>query len=934
MSDLSASEAAAQLSEPSIAFGSFELFPQRRVLTDGGRPIRLGSRALDILLFLVDNAGRVVGKDELIAHVWPTTFVEEANLRVHLAALRKVLGEGQEGKRYIVNVVGRGYSFVASHSARAGRQQAVHPVVGSGVGARLPASLGPLIGRSDAVEAIASQLIQHRFVTICGSPGIGKTSVALAVAERLAPSFENRARFVDLAPVSDPSRLLSAVASALGVPVVAADIMQGLLDHLRGARSLIVLDNCEHVIDAAADFSEQALKGAADTYVLTTSREPLHAVGEHLQRLAPLPAPAEGVQLAFREALSFPAVELFITRALASQDTLEFLDRDVPVVAELCRRLDGLPLAIELVAARVGQLGIHELAKRFDDRFQVLKQGRRTALPRHQTLRATLDWSYGLLSDVEQRILLRLSIFAGQFTSEAAFAVAGGEPSDSFDVMEAISNLAAKSLLNVDISGPRTRYRLLETTRAYAMEKLRTDGGFEAGARRHAEHLLALLQESERRYDAMGEKDWLDEYGSAIDDVRSAIDWAARSDPALAIDLVDCAATLYFQLYLSEEYRRRLEHALERASTLEEPAPAREMRLCLSLGIAIFNTNGPAPELAAASARALALAESLKAESYQLRALWGLARERYSSGDYASALAFSEKFGQVARDTGNEEAILVHARMMSLALHLVGKHDEARAHAAVAIAPVDRTFRPNHRNFYQYDFGVTARAHLARILWVRGLHDDATAVAEEAIHAASSLGSAISLCNALALGACPVAIWDGDMALAQLRVSMLLERSTNVSLGYWNRWGRLYQQVIDLRAGRPPTEVEGERSALQIDMLGTLDARLITPDAVQRAVNGAAGWSAAEVMRGDCIYRQSSGQIAEPVDGILWRAHSIARAQNARSWELRCAIDIGHRLNAAGRRDEARRVVGDALATIGDSRSADVSRARMLLAID
>jgi len=920
--------------ERSFAFGAFELFPQRRVLTCEGQPVRLGGRALDILLLLVENAGRVVGKDELIAHVWPKTFVEEANLRVHLTALRKVLGDGQNGERYIVNVVGRGYSFVAPLRAWEPQQQISFQSMDAraSAGSGLPAPLGPLIGRADTVKAIASQILQHRFVTICGSPGIGKTSVALAVAEHLAGAFQNNVKFVDLAPLTDPSRLTSTIASALGIQAVSADIMQSLLEYLRGTRHLIVLDNCEHVIDAAADFAERALRGTTNTHVLATSREPLHAVGEHLQRLVPLSAPAEGALLDLNEARSFPAVELFVTRALASQDTLEFSDDDVPVLADLCRRLDGLPLAIELVAARVAQLGVHDLARRFEDRFQVLKQGRRTALPRHQTLRATLDWSYDLLPEAEKRILLRLSVFAGQFTSEAAVGVATCRMIDHSGVMEGVGNLSAKSLLSVDISGSQARYRLLETTRSYAIEKQRTFDAAHDTARRHAEYMLKRLQEAERRYEDVEDHNWHEDYAGLIDDVRSAIDWATScGEWKISIDLLDAAATLFFHLYLSAEYRARLEHALEHAGAMPELDQAQEMRLCISLGIAIFNTKGPVPEQAAASARALSLADLLKAETYQLRALWGLARERYASGDYASALAFSERFGQVARETGNDEAILVHARMMSLALHLVGKHDEARDHAMVAIAPVSRRFRPRHRNFYQYDFGVTARAHLARILWIRGLHQEATAIAEEAIEAAHLVGSAISLCNALALGACPVAIWDGNTELADTLVSTLLESSTSYSLGYWHQWGCIYRQVLDLAAGRPAIEVPGTLSALQIDMLGTLDPRLITPEAVQRATGGAAAWSAPEVMRGDCVNRLAAGTSPHQVEGSLWQALSIARAQKAKSWELRCSLDIGSLLAAGGRRDEASELVSGALHGMGNSASRDVARARTFL---
>ncbi len=921
------------LNELSIRFGSFRLFPQRRVLLDGDRPVRLGSRAFDILHVLAENAGEVISNERLIAHVWPETFVEETNLRVHLAALRKILREGRDGQRFIVNVVGRGYSFVAPCSrdvAPSGALPSAEPVDLAG---RLPAFLGPLIGRSEAVDAIAEQVLKHRFLTICGSPGIGKTSVALAVAERLTRDFERRVTFVDLGLIADPRQLTTSVATSLGIPVVSSDVLELIIDHLKGGRTLIVLDNCEHVIDAAAEFCEQALKRGGELSILATSREALRVVGERLYRLPPLPTPAIAAASTLGQALEFAAVELFVNRAAASQDTLRFTEEDVPAIADICRKLDGLPLAIELAAARVELLGVQGLAKRLDDQLQLLRQGRRTALPRHQTLSATLDWSYGLLTDLQQRILMRLSVFAGSFTSEAAMAVAGNYAAG--DVEEQIGDLAAKSLLNVDITRSTPRYRLLEITRAYASDKLQKSGDLDDAARRHADHCLWSLKDAELKFESTEPTIWQSEYRPLIDDIRSAIDWAMEGDQerrGLGIALTDCAATLFFQLHLSEEYRNRLERALKDAS--EEPGlePELEMRICISLSVAIFNTNGPAPELAAASTRALTLAESLDTDAYQLRALWGLARERYSSGDYSKALEYSERFGAVARKTGNEEAILVHARMMSLALHLVGRHDEARDFAAQAVSPPKQALRPHHRNFYQYDFGVTARAHLARILWIRGWQVEAAAVAEEAVVKAMAIGSPISLCNALALGACPVAIWAGDRALAQARVSLLIEYSSAASLGYWNRWGRIYQGALDLSDDRPTLKIDSEYSALQIDILGTLDRRLIISSAVERANAGTAPWSAAEVLRGQCMNRYTMGLINHAAKlEMLHQAQAIARAQNARSWELRCAIDIAESCIHDGQREAGEAALTAALARLESVQSLDVRRAEALL---
>src|ERR1700677_856719 len=378
-----------------LSFGPFNLFAGERVLKKADEPIALGGRAIDILIALVEQAGEVVAQRELISRVWPDVTVEDANLRFHIAALRKALGDGRDGSRYVSNVVGRGYCFVASVT-RSSAKQAVR-LIGTTTTERvqkLPPRLARMVGRDDTVRALAQQLQAWRFVSIVGPGGVGKTTVAISVAHTLVDGFHDAVFFIDLAALTDAQLVPTAVASALGLMVQTQDPVVGLLAFIGDRKILLVLDSCEHVIGVAAARAGRVVSEAPQAHILTTSREALRVEGEHVHLLYSLNCPPEDAGLTAMEALRYPAAQLFMERAAASGYGAALSDIDAPIVAQICRRLDGVPLAIELAASRVGPLGIRGTAELLDNRFGLLLHGRRTALPRHETLNAMLDWSY------------------------------------------------------------------------------------------------------------------------------------------------------------------------------------------------------------------------------------------------------------------------------------------------------------------------------------------------------------------------------------------------------------------------------------------------------------------------------------------------------------------------------------------------------------
>ena len=455
-----------------ISFGPFRLLAEQRLLLEGGRPVQLGSRAFDILAALVEHPGEVVGKEQLIAQVWPQTFVEESNLKIQMSALRRALGDGQGGNRYVITVPGRGYNFVAPLRREETLLAAPAPPDPSTTPHNLPFAVTRMIGRDDAVTALVSRLSRERLVTIVGPAGIGKTTVALAVAERMMASYEHGVWLVDLAPLADPRLVPSAVATVLGLGLRGEDLLHGLVAAIRDRRMVLLLDNCEHVVDAVAGLAAAAIRGAPGVSILATSREPLGVAGETTYRLRPLASPRPSDRLTATETATFAAVQLFVERARAIVEDFVLTDENAGMIVEVCRKLDGLPLAIEFAAPRVAVLGIEGLAARLDDSLPLLGTQRRSTMPRHQTMRAVIDWSYGLLSEDEQRFLRSLGIFAGGFTVEAAAAVMPDAAETPCSAIDRLADLVTKSLVVVDASSSQPRFRLLDTTRAYTIEKL------------------------------------------------------------------------------------------------------------------------------------------------------------------------------------------------------------------------------------------------------------------------------------------------------------------------------------------------------------------------------------------------------------------------------------------------------------------------------
>ena len=404
--------------EQVVHFGPYRVYPRQRLIVDAEQPLRLGRRAMDILLLLLEHPGSVVSKQQLIARLWPNSVVEEVNLRVHMAALRKALGDGQNGQRFIVTVAQRGYSFVGALT-KDGHAPLIPTPPASTQRHNLPLRRTRVIGRQAVLGNLLQHLARQRFITLTGPGGIGKTTVALQAAEQLIGHYRHGIHLLDLAPINDPTLITPLLATLLGLSLHDSHCTAELTSLLHDRHLLLVIDNCEHLVHAVAELCESVLRGAPQVHVLATSREALRAEGEYLQRLDGLDYPPVMPRLERSHALSFPALQLFIERATASHEHFELRTEQLPLLIDICRRLDGIPLAIELAAAHIGPLGLEGVLLQLQSNLDVLSDG---PLARHQTLRAALDWSHALLSPHEQICLRRLSVFRGAFTLHCATA--------------------------------------------------------------------------------------------------------------------------------------------------------------------------------------------------------------------------------------------------------------------------------------------------------------------------------------------------------------------------------------------------------------------------------------------------------------------------------------------------------------------------------
>lgn len=626
--------------ETPLVFGRFEWrSAERRLLVDGETaPLR--ARAIDVLDTLVQHRDRVVSKNELLAQVWQGLVVEENNLQVHVSALRKVLGA-----EYITTIPGRGYRFTPRLNGEVGILPPTRLPAASASGAgNLPPELTPLIGREVDLPTLTALVRANRLVTITGPGGVGKTRLALAAARGLQTNWPDGTWLVELATIADRSHVPHAMAQALRIE--ASDLSQ-IARQLQDRRMLVVLDNCEHLLDAAADLAKVLLSQTNALHLLVTSQEPLHLAGEQRFRALPLAVPARG------EAAdpSLGAMRLFVERARAADPRFVADANNVTAIAEVCRQLDGLPLAIELAAARVPLLGAQGLAERLDERLRLLQHSTHGALARHQTLREALEWSYSLLSAEESAVFRRLGVFVGGCSLELVQHVASDTSIDAWTVIDALAGLVDKSLVSVD-GGEPPRYRLLESTRLFALEQLAAHGEIETVRRRHVQAVCALfVAAADLRFGEDGRAtvaEYMARVGAEVDNARAALDSAELSgDWPTAVTLAGAAAHAFAQRGLTLEIGTRMRALAPHADGPVAPANAALFwRMLKSTGSYL---GMPQSEMIACAQRSVDLSRASGSRHRLLDALYMLGTAVGAAGRFDQAQQLADEMVALER---------------------------------------------------------------------------------------------------------------------------------------------------------------------------------------------------------------------------------------------------------------------------------------------
>jgi predicted ATPase/DNA-binding winged helix-turn-helix (wHTH) protein len=918
-----------------IVFGRFTVLPHRRELLADGRPLMLGGRAFDILMALIEAPGAVVSKDTLMDRAWPNRVVEENSLQAQISDLRRAFGAERD---LIRTIAGRGYQFsgkirmvTAIPNAPPTAEVPQPTPTPSRPPTNLPEPLSDLIGRDAELDEILELSASRRLVTLAGPGGIGKTRLGFEVARRLLPRFADGVWAAELAPLSDPQFVPLTVATAVGLEPPSGTVSpQSVANALRSKRLLLVLDNCEHLIAAAARMAEALLRANPAAWVIATSRESLRIEGEWVYTVPPLAVPADDSR-DNEDPFHYGAIRLFVARARASAFSPDA--RVLAAIGRICRRLDGIPLAIELAAARATALGIEGLAAGLDDRFRLLTGGRRTAMPRHRTLQATLDWSHDLLTEPERVVLRRLAIFAGGFTLRAAQEVGADDTVAAPVVVDCVANLIAKSLLTTDTSGDAmVRYRLGETTRTYAFEKLMQSGEFDMAARRHATRYLKLFEDAEAEAETRPADEWLADYAPRIGNVRAALDWAFSpgGDGSIGVALTIAAVPLWVQLSLLGECRERVERAL---TSLGEADPTNErprMQLSAALGWSLMYGVGRAREAGPAWEATLEIAERLDDKDYKQRALWGLCIDQFNNGEFRTALSFAKRFAALVANSNDPVDILMGDRILATSLHYIGDQENARLHIDRVIGYLDGLAHQPQIVRLRFDMRISTHYFQARILWLQGFADQALQVVEHNIEEGRAIGHALSFCSVLGQGACPIAFLAGDFDTAARYAAMLIEHTDRHPMRLWQLWARCFDGMViakrgDVTAGlrvlRGELEQAGDAKFLPRFLLplGEFAACLgevgeinegvaIVDDALARCKSRNEGWYMAELLRirGELILKSGDPAAAVKAQEAYLAALDCAHRQGALSWELRAATSLARLLRDQGRSDNAK----------------------------
>lgn len=935
-------------------YRGWEVDLAQRELRALGAVVPIGSRAFEIVETLLEAAGELVTKDDLMKRVWPGLIVEDNTVQVHISTIRKALGADRD---MLKTIAGRGYRLLGEWAALQETpveqakewertQSPTSPFI-----TNIPIASSPLFGRQTAVQQVSELVLANRLVTLTGPGGIGKTVLASEVGRSVFPALEGDVLFIELVSLSDPDLVPSAVAQILDLQILGEKVSPDLVARAIGdRRALLILDNCEHVIDAAAAMAEILVRACPRICVLATSRELLRIDGEFAYPVPPLEVPPVDLENV-PNALEHSAMQLFVARTHTLRADFETQGDKLPAIASICRQLDGIPLAIEFAAARAATLGVQQVAARLDDRFSLLTGGRRTALPRHQTLRATLDWSYDLLPETERRLLRHLSIFPAGFTIEAAAAVVADTESN---VAIGISSLVSKSLVVLDGSEAARRWRLLESVRMYALEKLADRDEHGQAMRYLVGYYLVLFAPfaSEREIDAA--IDNLSHYRREIGNLRDGLTWALSpgGDCALGVALAAAASDFWVAASMVGEAGQWAGKALEQIGNAA--GTRTEMVLRCSLGYALIYTQGMSTRARDTLSGGLALARAFQDFDYQQRATCGLWLFSARSMALKDALAFAREYEELARGLDLQSRATA-AWLVGIPQTYMGAHTEANERLQWAIDHYPSSNRRRDTMRLGADVETSAEAHNTVNLLSHGFLDAASRTADRAIEEARKTNQPFVLCVALAWAAGFIALSLGEFEKARDLGEELVDLAFKHGMRPFHAVGLCIRGSLAARGGNSQAGVDFLRSGLAemqqanyllfypcfltelaaaLGAIGRFDDGIEEADkALRFAVETDYRWFVPEILKrkADLLARRGSDDPAS-IEGLLRQSMAQAIVQHAIYWELSAATSLAALLQSSNREIEAFEVLAPVYNRITEGFSAArVKQAKALL---
>ena len=930
-----------------FVFGAFRFLPRQQLLLRDGQPVKLGGRAVDILHLLLKSAGEPVGKRALEQFAWPDTFVHESNLKVHISSLRRALGETSPQPTYISTVAGRGYRFIPRVS--------IEPVVKASVpsgNAPLVYSLPsqrPPIGREHAIDRVASMLRRSRLVTLVGPGGVGKTTVALAAAKRFDEEGVGSVVFVDLSRVASDEFVPASLAAALGVSAGGDDSLQAVVSILARRTALLLLDTCEHVLEATVRICDVLLAKTGNVRILATSRQVLGAQREKVVWLAPLDLPPKEASTT-RDIRRYSACQLLETRASENAD-YRLTDADAQAIAEICRRLDGMPLAIELVSSRLAIRSADGVLAELDDRFRTLRRQNPGSPLRQQTLLVTLEWSYALLTRDEATVLRAVSIFAGAFDASWADVVVGRPRFASIDTRFIIDGLRAKSMLSVVArasGGPR--YRLLDTTRAFAGSLLDSHGELAAVSADHARLQLEIFTRAGADQATMAVRDWRETYVEQADDLRKAIDWALyqSGEVLLGVRLVAAGLPLWNELSLFDESRRNCERALNELERSGCNDPPLKLKLVVGLAGVYSYLSGDPEKTIALFETAIQLARDISDASVEFRALGALAIYFFLPGRHEE-LSETLRVMELAAVRSKDRTILWEYEQLCADLETTRGDFLASRPRLEKLSAEMRSHAEGAAPRFHIHQTAKIDSHLAALYWFTGKPGRAKELTEKIAEEVVEAGHGMTLIRCFCYGVLFTLIECHDYAKARSYTEILKDTIYRHGMAAWIPVADVYGEAIEAYSGAnaSPDRLRAAfdrlcKAMVQIrhpsyfvtlatamTALGHMDdAARIVEHVFQQHTQP---WVLPELLRLRAAIQRASGCDADAEENLR-KSLRAADEVGALGWKLRAALDLAVLLKDRGAPDDARQVLVPVYEQFTDGfETGDLSNARRFM---